>query len=282
MTRIANPKAVCQKRSETSRYGRSHGQLCNPQEGLRRLPPTPLASSFRPRPPGTTAVAALEGILAEVQRRDAITRKVFNLIARSLDSIAAACNEEEKPVAQEITSLFTTFLSTNLLSGKTGTDPTPGNDTNGWPTSPRAGAGKAPARAHTASQKNTNRTKEAEDILQSPATTLDARATTQTASAPGTPVVETVGRQQPLNTGNLAKAPLNAPTATVPPRPATTTAQQNPPGRTGSSNYSPRKNSTPSAKPGRTCTMLGTTTQETREQASRRRKRVHSPAATLR
>ena len=72
-----------------------------------RPPQTPLGSPIglhssayaHPRP---TAVAALDGILAEVQRRDAITQKVFNLVARSLDSIAAACNDEEKPVAREL------------------------------------------------------------------------------------------------------------------------------------------------------------------------------------
>ncbi len=165
MAWIANPNATCQKEARRA-------DTADPWPALQSSGRPPQAPA---NPTGLQASAHAHSDTTAARRSRGHPRggptsrrdhpKKFSIsFARSLDSIAAACNEEEKPVAQEITSLFTTFLSTNLLSGKTGADPTPGNDTNGWATGPRAGAGKAPARAHTATQKNTNRTTEAEDI----------------------------------------------------------------------------------------------------------------------
>lgn len=122
--------------------------------------PTGLQASTHARP-DQTAAAALDDVLAEVQRRDAVTRKIFNLVARSLDNIAAACINEEKPVAREITRQFTAFLTTNLLPSKTGASPTPANEPNGWAAIARGGG---PAETHTTQQKGAATTAVPEDI----------------------------------------------------------------------------------------------------------------------
>ncbi|KAM5350149.1 hypothetical protein ACJ41O_006654 [Fusarium nematophilum] len=86
-----------------------------PQQASQINYSTGLGSSIHSRP-DSSATAALDSILNEVQRRQDAKRKVLTLVARSLDSIVASCQHELKDIAKEITGHFSTYLTATFLA----------------------------------------------------------------------------------------------------------------------------------------------------------------------
>ncbi|KAK2684319.1 hypothetical protein QWA68_016844 [Fusarium oxysporum] len=86
-----------------------------PQQGSQIRYPTGLGSSIHSRP-DNSAIAALDSILNEVQRRQEVKRQVLTLVARSLDSIVASCQNDLKDTAKEITEHFSNYLTTTFLA----------------------------------------------------------------------------------------------------------------------------------------------------------------------
>lgn len=60
------------------------------------------------------ATTALNSIWNEIQQRQDAKRAVLSLVARSLDSIVASCQNDLKETAKEVTGLFSTFLTSMI------------------------------------------------------------------------------------------------------------------------------------------------------------------------
>ncbi|KAH7117241.1 hypothetical protein B0J13DRAFT_630172 [Dactylonectria estremocensis] len=76
--------------------------------------PSGLGASIHTRP-NNIATDSLTQVLREQDRRLNATRTVLKLVANSLDNITATCDQELKAPAEEIITLFTSFLKATIL-----------------------------------------------------------------------------------------------------------------------------------------------------------------------